>query len=318
MTTGRLYHFVIEGECMSTKTLYYRNLLKDIWIASRPLSLTLAFYSTTLGIVAAYMEGRLFSGNLPMDLWKIFLVTVAGIFVQTGTNFINDYFECEYKYRRQSNKKHDFLGKKRTKFDILIFLLGMASFGVTCLIGLYLIFIATSKLLWVGLIGVIGGYSYTGEPVVYKRRGLGAILSFVLMGPLMVYGSYLVFAEQFSWLPILLGLPVSLMIPLLMFSNELRDYERDKGLGIRTLTVRIGYKAGRVIFLSLILASYILTGLYVALQMLPVSALLVFATVPIALKSLRTVGVDKKEGVPVTNKLHLTFGLISIMTMLFS
>jgi 1,4-dihydroxy-2-naphthoate polyprenyltransferase len=301
---------------MDSKTLYYKTLTKDIWIASRPLSLTLALYSTTLGMVTAFIHDKLFTENLSLDIWKIVLVTLAGLFVQTGTNFINDYFECEYKYRRQSEQKHSFLGKQRTKFDILIFLLGLASFGATCLIGIYLMYLSTPKLLWVGLIGVVGGYSYTGEPIVYKRRGLGAILSFVLMGPLMVYGSYLVFAEQFSWMPIILGLPLSLMIPLLMFSNELRDYERDKSLGIRTLTVRIGYKTGKVIFLTLMLASYTLTALYVLSGLMSWSSLLVFFTVPLAIKSYKTVAVAKKEGVPITNRLHLTFGLITIVTLL--
>ncbi|MFP4017283.1 MAG: hypothetical protein ACLFUI_09650, partial [Halanaerobiales bacterium] len=73
-------------------------LIKDIWRASRPLSLTLALYSTTIGMVIAYLEGELFSGNLNYDIWLIFLVTVAGVAVQTATNFINDYFECEIEY----------------------------------------------------------------------------------------------------------------------------------------------------------------------------------------------------------------------------
>jgi 1,4-dihydroxy-2-naphthoate octaprenyltransferase len=302
---------------MDTKASYYKSLLKDIWIASRPLSLTLALYSTTLGIVVAYRSAKLFTENMQLDIWKILLVTLAGLFVQTGTNFINDYFECEYKYRRQNDRKYSFLGKKRTRFDILIFLLGMGSFGATCVIGIFLIYLTTPKLLWVGLIGVIGGYSYTGEPIVYKRHGLGAILSFVLMGPLMVYGSYLVFAEQFSWAPIIIGLPLSLMIPMLMFSNELRDYERDKSLGIRTLTVRIGNKAGKLIFLTLLLLSFSLSALFIILGMLPTSAVLVFATIPLAIKSYNTVAVAKKEGVPITNRLHLTFGLITIITLLF-
>jgi 1,4-dihydroxy-2-naphthoate polyprenyltransferase len=302
---------------MVSKIMYNRTLFKDIWIASRPLSLTLALYSTTLGIVVAYMDNKPFTGNMVLDIWKILLVTLAGLFVQTGTNFINDYFECEYKYRRQSDKKYSFLGKQRTRFDILIFLLGIGSFGATCLIGIILIYLTTPKLLWVGLIGVVGGYSYTGEPIVYKRHGLGAILSFILMGPLMVYGSYLVFAEKFAWQPIIIGLPLSLMIPLLMFSNELRDFERDKSLGIRTLTVRIGYKAGKVIFLTLMVSSFSLTALYVILGMLHPSAMLVFVTIPLAIKSYNTVAVAKKEGVPITNRLHLTFGLITIITLLF-
>ncbi|MDK2917504.1 MAG: 1,4-dihydroxy-2-naphthoate polyprenyltransferase [Candidatus Petromonas sp.] len=301
---------------MTSKTSYIRHLIKDIWIASRPLSLTLALYSTTLGIVIAHLEGKLFTDNLSLDLRKIFLVTVAGLFVQTATNFINDYFECEYKYRRQSSKKYSFLGKKRTRFDILIFLLGIVCFFITAFIGLYLVHITTPRLLIVGILGILGGYSYTGEPIVYKKKGLGTPLSFILMGPLMIYGSYLVFAQRFSWNPIILGLPVSFMIPLLMLSNELRDFERDKRLNIQTLTVRIGYARGKKLFLSLLIGAYGLTTIYVFLRMIPAAALLVFVTIPLAIISFKTVSSAKKEGVPITNKLHLSFGLIFILALL--
>ena len=294
-----------------------KDLYINIWTASRPLSLTLALYSTTLGTAAAHLEGKLFTGNLYLDLWKIILVTTAGLIVQTGTNFINDYFECEYKHREIAGKRYNFLGKMRSGFDILVFFLGISCFVLTALIGLYLIYLTTPRLLIVGLLGIIGGYSYTGEPIVYKKRGLGTPLSFILMGPLMVYGSYLVFAGHFSWQPIILGLPVSLLIPLMMMSNELRDYTRDKELGIRTLTVRMGYRRGKKLYLSLILASYSLTLLYVMLDLLSAAGLLVFATVPLAVKSYQNTAAARQEGVPTTNKLHLCFGFIFIMAMLY-
>jgi len=104
------------------KTRDIKETIKDIFIATRPLSLTLALYSTTLGIVIAYNDGRLFSpGFVWEDIWKIVLVTIAGLFIQTGTNLINDYFECDYKYREQSLKRYNFLGRQRTRFDIFIF-----------------------------------------------------------------------------------------------------------------------------------------------------------------------------------------------------
>lgn len=301
----------------SFTTSITRKNIKDIWIASRPLSLTLALYSTTLGMVIAYNEGYLFNSEIiGMDIWKIFLVTIAGLFIQTATNFINDFFECEYKYRDQNNIKYNFLGKQRTKFDILIFLLGVGCFFITMGIGLYLILISTPKLIIVGLIGVIGGYSYTGEPIVYKKRGLGTPLSFILMGPLMIYGSYLVFSESFSLSPIIIGLPVSFMIPLLMMSNELRDYKRDKSLGINTLTVRLGYKFGKKLFIILLILSYGLTTLYVLLKIMPLWTLTIYLTMPLAIKSYKNVAVSKKEGVPITNKLHLVFGLITIISLI--
>jgi len=298
---------------MNENAISKRQLLGDIWIASRPLSLTLAIYSTTLGIAFAHLENKLFTENIFLVVWKIFLVTFAGILVQTATNFINDYFECEFKHREQKGKKHKFLGKYRSRFDILIFMLGIACFSLTGLIGIYLMYITSTKLLVVGILGIIGGYSYTGEPIVYKKRGLGTPLSFVLMGPLMVYGSYLVFTGSFSWNPIYLSLPVSLMIPLLMMSNEIRDFKRDGSLNIKTLTVRIGYKRGKMLFLTLLVSSYILTALYVFLKLIPSTSVLVFITLPLAVKSYKTVSFAKKEGVPITNRLHLSFGLIFIL-----
>ncbi|MFW5981347.1 MAG: prenyltransferase, partial [bacterium] len=297
-----------------------KSLLKDIWRASRPLSLTLALYSTTLGIVIAYQKGHLFSGNLSRDIWIIFLVTIAGLAVQTATNFINDFFECEIKYvsyRSQGEKRYDFLGQKRSAFDILIFMLGIGCFLFTGIIGLYLSYLTTSRLLIIGALGLIGGYAYTGEPIVYKKRGLGTPLSFLLMGPLMVYGSYLVFAQDFSWTPIIQGMPVSLMIPMLMLSNEIRDHKRDKSWGIKTLTVRFGYKFGKNLYLGLLITSYALTFLYVIVGIFPLAALLTFITIPMAVKSYKTVTDTKKSGVPITNKLHLSFGLITILALIF-
>ncbi len=267
-------------------------------------------------MVIAHGEGKLFTGDAMLDMKKIFLVIAAGLFVQTGANLINDYFECEYKYRRQEGKRYTFLGRQRTKFDILIFVLGMIFFLLTAILGLYLVYLSTPLLLYIGAIGIIGGYSYTGEPIAYKKRGLGALLSFILMGPLMVYGTYLVFAQDLSWTPVVLGMPLSLMIPLLMMSNELRDYERDKELGIKTLTVRLGCGFGKALYLGLLMGSYGLTVLYVILGLLPKASLLVLLTLPLAGVSYRTVSAVKREGVPVTNKLHLSFGLILILSMI--
>ncbi len=294
-----------------------KQMIKDVFVATRPLSLTLAIYSTTIGIVIAYHNGFLFqSGHYGLDILTIFLVTVAGILVQTGANLINDYFECDYKYRPQSTTKYQFLGKQRTLFDIFIFLFGLACFGLTGLIGLLLLYLTSDKVLIVGILGIIGSYSYTGEPIVYKKRGFGTPLSFLLMGPLMVYGAYVVFAESFSWSPILLSLPMSLLIPVLMLSNEVRDFERDKRLGIRTLTVKLGYKFGRNLYIGLLISSYLLVPLFVLLNILPIYSLFVFATVPLAIKSYRLVAVNERAQVPSTNMLHLSYGLIFILSLL--
>ncbi|CQR47903.1 1,4-dihydroxy-2-naphthoate octaprenyltransferase [Paraliobacillus sp. PM-2] len=310
------YRMIME-DLISEVPKINKQIIYDIFLATRPLSLTLAIYSTTIGIVIAYHNGFLFQpGSYGIDIVKILLVTIAGLLVQTGANLINDYFECEYKYRPQSIKKYRFLGKQRTLFDIFIFLFGLACFGATGFIGLILLYLTSSEVLIVGILGIIGSYSYTGEPIVYKKRGLGTPLSFLLMGPLMVYGAYVVFSESFSLSPILLSLPVSLLIPALMLSNELRDFNRDKKLGIRTLTVRLGYLFGRNLYIALLVVSYLLVFALVIVKQLPVTSLFVFITVPLAIKSYRLVAVNQRALVPETNKLHLSFGLILIISLL--
>ncbi len=294
-------------------------ILRDYFFATRPLSLTLALYSTTIGIVIAYHEGYLFNQDeFFLDWIKILLVTVAGLFVQTGANLINDYFECDYKDRHQSLVRYHFLGKTRTLFDISIFLLGVLAFVITGVIGLILLWLSSGAVLVVGILGIIGSYAYTGEPIVYKKRGLGTPLSFLLMGPLMIYGAYVVFAETFSWSPILIGMPISLIIPVLMLSNELRDYHRDKKLGIRTMTVRLGFKFSKCLYVCLLILSYSLVVVYILAKLVPAHAILTWLTIPLAIKSIQLIAANERAVVPQTNKLHLAFGMILILSLLYS
>lgn len=295
---------------------YFKTLVKDVWIASRPLSLTLAVASTTLGIVVAFNQGLLFNQTPGLDWFKIILITVAGILAQLGANFINDYFEGSFRYHRPSGRKMNFLGVERTYFDVLVFMCGMASFAGAAAIGLLLIWLTNIQLFFIGVIGIIGSYAYTGEPFVYKRRGLGVPLSFLLMGPLMVYGAYFPFGMSFSWAPVLMALPPSFFIPALMISNEMRDFTRDQGLSLGTLSVRIGSENSRKLYASLVFGAYLLTAIYIVLGVYPLYAAVVFFTLPLALKAYKCVANFKGLGIPYTNNLHWLFNLILIGSLL--
>jgi 1,4-dihydroxy-2-naphthoate octaprenyltransferase len=141
------------------------------------------------------------------------------------------------------------------------------------------------------------------------------VLSFVLMGPLMVLGAYVAVSGTYSWEPVVLSMPASLMIPLLMMSNEIRDFVRDGELGIRTLTVMLGIRAGKGIYLGLLAIAYGLTAALVTLGRLPAAALLVFVTLPLAVKSYKKVSMPKTSGIRITNLLHIAFNGIMIAVL---
>ena len=132
---------------------YIKKFIQDSWLALRPLSLTLAIGSTTLGILAAYQMGAIHF-NDPFDLLLIFLITVAGLLAQSGANLVNDYFEGSFRYYRPGGRQIKFLGVVRTYFDVYVFLWAMACFAIAGLIGLFLIYITNLHMLVIGLTGL--------------------------------------------------------------------------------------------------------------------------------------------------------------------
>lgn len=299
---------------MNKKT--FISYCKLYFIALRPFSLTLAFASTTYGIIAANFKGNLFVNNITYDVLLVALITIAGIASQAGANLINDYFEGSFKYVENSTKSKMFLGRKRTYFDIFVFLSGLAALGIAGLIGLYLVYRTNWVMLVIGIIGLVGSYAYTGEPFVYKRKALGVPLSFILMGPLMTFGSYYAISCNLSILPILISLPGSLLIPALMISNEMRDFKRDENLSLGTLTVKIGSFWSARLFEALLILMYISTIFLILYGFYPVYALISLCTLPLAFVAWNHVRKFERLSIPSTNKLHLVFNLIILLSLI--
>ena len=280
---------------------------KEFIRATRLFSLTLAFGSTSMGIIASWHDGSLAEFETPRAALLIVLITVAGLASQLGANLINDYFEGSFKYENpvvSAATRVRFLNNDRTPFDVFIFLSGIAALGFAGLIGLYLVYISSWPMLLIGLLGLVGSYGYTGEPIVYKNKGLGALLSFILMGPLMNLGAYYPIAKTLSWKPILFGLPLSLLIPALMISNEMRDLKDDSKSSIGTLSNRMGHQRALFLYDSLLACSLIAIVVLVLLELYPVQSLFTLLFLPVALEARRRVNRHENSGIRLTNRLH--------------
>jgi 1,4-dihydroxy-2-naphthoate octaprenyltransferase len=295
-----------------------KSFIKNYWIALRVFSLTLAFASTAFGILAAYINGYFQGESTAYMIFLVTIILIAGLASQAGANLINDFFEGSFKYTPQGTKTMRFLKMERSYFDVFVFMSGIGVLLLCCAIGLYLIYRTDMWMLVIGLIGVIGSYAYTGEPFVYKRRGLGVPLSFILMGPLMSLGSYYAIAGSFSFTPILLNLPTSFLIPALMISNEMRDFLRDQKFAMGTMTVRIGDKLSKLIFISLMCGVYILTIIYIIVGLFPVYSIVSFVTLPYAIRSINSVRNYKNLGIQNTTKVHLYYSSIIMICLIIS
>jgi 1,4-dihydroxy-2-naphthoate octaprenyltransferase len=276
---------------------------KAWWTALRAPSLVIALVSCGLGAALAWRDGR---GPVAATV----VVIGAGMVLQAGVNLVNDFFE--FKTSRVDDKigHLGIFGPERQLVEWFIFLSGLACFAAVVPAGLYLAWRAGWPFAALGAAGLVGGYAYTGEPLNYKRRGLGVLLVFFLMGVLLIAGSYYGVARTLTWDIVVIVLPVSALVSLILLANELRDFEADGRHGIRTLAVRVGYRGATVLYFVLLASAYLGCGALSAAGTIP-RAWIVLAAAPLAVPPSLLVfrPHERRQGIiPRIMLHHLVFG----------
>ncbi|HHY60877.1 MAG TPA: 1,4-dihydroxy-2-naphthoate octaprenyltransferase [Clostridia bacterium] len=284
-------------------------MLKTWFLAGRPWSLTATFVPVTLGAVLAWSQGY-------FHPFLFLLSLVGGAFIQLGTNYTNtygDYLSGVDTVESTRTCPQLVLGLLKPSHMLWV---GIGCFAVAALIGVYLVYLRGWPLLVVGVLGILGGYGYT-LGVAYKYKGLGTILVFFLMGPMMAWGAYYVQTGVSSWLPVLASLPVGFLISNLLHANDFRDIPHDTAAGIVTLGTILGFDRSLVFYYLLNIAAYVCLVLLVIFHVLPVASLLALLALPKAWRQLR----DAREGwagdrekltwlEPNHAQLHFQFGLL--------
>ena len=257
------------------------------------------------GIALAYRDGR-------GDIFNAVATAAAGLALQAGVNLVNDFFEFRQKKVADKVSSYGFSREDRELLEVLIFLVGLALFGFTGLLGLFLAWRSGWPVLLFGLVGWLSGFFYTGEPFNYKRRGLAVTLVFFSMGIIMIPGAYFAVAGAFSWTSVWASIPVSFLISLILLANELRDFESDTRFGIRTLAVRLGYRRAVLLFGGLLASAYAsaaVLGAAAGFQGFPLILLAAPTAVPPFLFLRRPA--HRRQGIiPVVMLHHLVYGLL--------
>jgi 1,4-dihydroxy-2-naphthoate octaprenyltransferase len=249
-------------------------------------------------------------------------VLVCALLFHAATNVLNDYFDFE----RGVDQSYPFEGSSGVLTRGLlspreVFAGGCALFGLGVTLGMILVYVRGLPMLALGTIGLIGGYLYSGGPKGYKYLALGDVFVFVLMGPLMVFGSYFALTANYgSGVALWASLPVGALVAAILVANNHRDATHDAAVGVKTLATMLGFKASKVEYCLLVLSAYLGVILMVLVGILSSWSLLVFITVPLALANLRTIQESRKgreeqlaKIVLRTAQLHLLFGSLLVL-----
>lgn len=287
-----------------------RRFVRIWWMAVRPFSFTASVTPVTLGAVVAAYDG---AWN-----WWYFLVTVVGaVSIHAGTNLINDYYDW-----KKGTDTEESLGPNRPlKEGILtphqVFWGGVFFFLFGSSIGLYLVATRGLFILWLGIFSVLAGWFYTAGPFAFAYTGLGEVVVFLFMGPVIVLGSYFVLAQETPLHVILLSIPIGLLVAAILHANNMRDLEGDLEKGKRTLANIFGRDASKYEYLVLVGGSYVLLLVLVAFGQAPWLALLPLVTLPNAVRLIRRAFVTEKplelnKVLRGTATLHERFGWLMI------
>nr|WP_240666080.1 1,4-dihydroxy-2-naphthoate polyprenyltransferase [Agromyces sp. LHK192] len=239
------------------------------WIAGARLrTLPLAISPVALGTGA----GVVLIADGPWHPIRAVLALVVALALQIGVNYANDYSDG---IRGTDDHR---VGPARLTGSGLakprhVLVVALAFFGVAALAGLALTIITQQWwLLAVGAVAIVAAWFYTGGKRPYGYAGLGELVVFVFFGLVATLGSTWVQAGTVNIESILGGVGVGLIACAVLMANNLRDIPQDRVVGKRTLAVRVGPVAGRVLFALFLLVPF---GIAAFLAVLYPAAILV-------------------------------------------
>lgn len=280
-----------------------------VLIAIRPFSFVASFLPVT--------AGALLSEKFNFSLYIISLL--AAILIHAGVNTTNDYFD----FKKGVDNKESFgssgllVGGKAKPSEILT--ISIFCYILAAILGLYLVSKVGAGLIWYGVTGIVFGYLYTGKPFQFKYKALGFFQVFVLMGPLMVLGSYYVQTQQFSYKALLLSFPIGLMTGLILHANEIRDSQFDDKAGIKTLPLILGDKKATTLYLILVILIYIFFIILYLMKFFNAFIFLSFLILPLYIsifKLLKEKALGKKEAKEIANVDKMTALAEMIITVI--
>jgi 1,4-dihydroxy-2-naphthoate octaprenyltransferase len=194
--------------------------------------------------------------------WLPWIIVTLGLFLAHGTNnLLNDYTDFSRgvdkdNYFRTQYGAHPLVQGLWTKRQQITWFL--VSGGLAFLSGLYALFYTNFSPAVIGLFafGALVLLFYTWP---LKTMGLGELAIFLIWGPILVTGVYIVLARGWTnnvWNIAMAGVPFGLSVVSINIGKHIDKSAEDKIKGIGTLPVRIGEKAARYMNIAVFILIY--------------------------------------------------------------
>jgi 1,4-dihydroxy-2-naphthoate octaprenyltransferase len=249
--------------------------------AARAPFLVVSLLPALVGGIIAAAAGPISTG--------IFIACVVGVVMaHSAADFIDDYFD--FKKGNLGNKEEQFHDSPLISGKVTLNQVLAAT--IICLVialaaGLYVFVNVGMPIVWMAVIGAFIVFFYTSPPFMLNYRGLGETAIFLAFGPMIVIGVYVALTGKFSWEPLLVSLvPGVFTMGVVLVSNTF-DYFDDIKSAKKTFAVRFGQAAAVRLMAAGSIIAYLAVIAGVVLKIVPIWALVVLLTIPMAYDSVK-------------------------------
>jgi 2-carboxy-1,4-naphthoquinone phytyltransferase len=247
-----------------------------LWLAAiKPPMYTVAIVPITVGSAVAYAETR----SIDLNILGTFLLSAIAIIA--WLNISNDVFDSDTGIDvNKAESVVNLTGNRNLMFWLGNLFLSLGILGIATIAWWQ----QDLMVVEIVLLCCFLGYTYQGPPFRLGYLGLGEIICTICFGPLALSAAYYSQAQSWSIANLTASLIIGISTSLILFCSHFHQVKDDLAAGKLSPIVRMGTAMGVTVLKWSTASIYILTAIGVIAKLFPIATLLVFLSLPLAMK----------------------------------
>ena len=253
-----------------------------LWLAAiKPPMYTVAIIPIAVGSAVAYAESHVIN----LNILGTFLLSAIAIIA--WLNISNDVFDSDTGIDiNKAESVVNLTGNRNLMFWLANLFLLSGILGISAIAWWQQDIMVVA----IVLLSCFLGYTYQGPPFRLGYQGLGEIICLVCFGPLALSASYYSQTQTWSIANLAASLIIGISTSLILFCSHFHQVKDDLAAGKQSPIVRLGTELGAKVLKWSTVSIYALTSIGVISGLFPIATLLVFLSLPLAIKLTKFVG----------------------------
>lgn len=251
--------------------------------------------------------------NRIVEYMPFVCVSISILLFNIAVNTISEYRDC----KRGIDDVHSPGTKYRLVSGIVpqkhVLIVGIFSFIMASLFGIYIILIGPKILMVPGIIAASIVLFYSEKPFGLKYHALGELCVFLIYGPLIFSSCIISLTHSLLFQDILFSIPFGIFTVNVILANNIRDYSFEKEKTV-TLPIKYGLKFAYFLLFFITHLAFLVVPFLIYMEIMPKSGILSFLAYPLIFLSIKRIG--KENFIDIFGIMQVLFTLLICLAFL--